>query len=56
MALDAGSKLVPAFMVGKRDVPVAHTFIHDLEGPSARRVQLTTDGFCPYLTAVEHAF
>lgn len=56
VALDAQSKLVPSFTVGKRDVPVARAFIRDLEGRLARRVQLTTDGFRPYLVAVEEAF
>lgn len=56
VALDAQSKLVPSFTVGKRDVPVAGAFIRDLEGRLARRVQLTTDGFRPYLVAVEEAF
>lgn len=56
VALDAQNKLVPSFTVGKRDVPVARAFIRDLEGRLARRVQLTTDGFRPYLVAVEEAF
>ena len=56
VGLDAESKLVPSYMVGKRDAPVAQAFIRDLEGRLARRVQLTTDGFRPYLVAVEDAF
>lgn len=56
VALDADSKLVPSFMVGKREAPVARAFIHDLAGRLAGRVQLTTDGFTPYVPAVENAF
>ena len=56
VALYAESKLVPSFMVGKRDVPVAYAFVRDLERRLAHRVQLTTDGFRPYLTAVESIF
>ncbi len=56
VALDAETKLVPSFMVGKRDVLVAQSFMLDLERRLANRVQLTTDGFRPYLVAVEKAF
>jgi len=38
VALDADTKLVPSFMVGKRDVPVARAFIHDLRGRLGHRV------------------
>jgi hypothetical protein len=34
----------------------AYHFMHDLAGRLANRVQLTTDGHRPYLTAVEDAF
>ena len=56
VALDADTKLIPCFTVGKRDYLVARAFIRDLRGRLANRVQLTTDGFRPYLTAVELAF
>ncbi len=56
VALDANTKLIPTFAVGKRDVPVANDFMRDLKARLAHRVQLTTDGFRPYLTAVEEAF
>lgn len=56
IALDANTKLIPCFAVGKRDVPVARAFVSDLEKRIAGRVQLTTDGFRPYLTAVDESF
>lgn len=56
VAIDPVSKLVPAWLVGKRDVIDAHTFIDDLADRLRYRVQLTTDGHRPYLQAVEDAF
>jgi IS1 family transposase len=55
-AIDADTKLVPSFMVGKRDAQYAQAFIDDLASRLANRVQLTTDGHKPYLNAVEGAF
>jgi len=55
-AIDADTKLVPAFMVGNRDLRSAKMFIDDLAGRLASRVQLTTDGLKAYLEAVEGAF
>ena len=55
-AIDADTKLVPSWLVGPRDAGTAYTFICDLAGRLRHRVQLTTDGFKPYLSAVEDAF
>jgi IS1 family transposase len=54
-AICAGTKLVPCWHVGNRGVEDARLFIDDLAGRLANRVQLTTDGHTPYLTAVEDA-
>ncbi len=56
VALDADSKLIPSFAVGKRDAPTAQAFIRDLRTRLALRVQLTTDGFTPYRDAVDDAW
>ncbi len=56
VAIDADTKLVPSFMVGRRDAQSAKLFMDDLAGRLANRVQLTTDGHRVYLTAVEDAF
>lgn len=56
VALDPETKLVPSFLVGKRTPASAYYFMTDLQGRLANRVQLTTDGFRPYLRAVEDAF
>jgi len=58
VAIDADTKLVPMFTVGKRDSENAHRFMSELRERlnGNGRVQMTTDGFRPYLTAVESAF
>ncbi|HEV1996414.1 MAG TPA: IS1 family transposase [Candidatus Acidoferrum sp.] len=56
VAMDAETKLVPCFRVGKRNAENTWYFVQDLQGRLANRVQLTTDGFRPYLPAVEDAF
>jgi len=56
IAIDAETKLIPAWHVGKRGFNDAHHFIHDLSERLAHRVQLTSDGHSPYLQAVEDAF
>jgi len=55
-AIDADTKLVPSFLVGRRDAAYAHEFIRDLAARMATRVQLTTDGHKAYINAVEGAF
>ena len=55
-AICADTKLVPSWLVGRRDTEDATAFIADLAGRLASRVQLTTDGHRPYLSAVEAAF
>lgn len=56
VAIDAGTKLVPSWLVGGRDGTFATAFITDLASRLAHRVQLTTDGHRPYLDAVEAGF
>ena len=55
-ALCADTKLVPSWMVGERTPSFAKKFMDDLAGRLANRVQLTTDGYRPYLMAVQKAF
>jgi IS1 family transposase len=55
-AIDADTKLIPSYFVGRRDGQCAHTFMTDLASRLKHRVQLTTDGHKPYLQAVENAF
>lgn len=56
IAMDADTKLVISHLVGKRDAATAFYFMQDLKDRLANRVQLTTDGFKPYLAAVEDTF
>jgi len=56
VAIDPDSKLVPCWLIGPRHAGTAYHFIQDLKERLANRVQLTTDGFRPYLTAVDETF
>jgi IS1 family transposase len=55
-AIDADTKLIPSWAVGRRDGFTASAFIRDLADRLSTRVQLTTDGHRVYLEAVEGAF
>jgi IS1 family transposase len=55
-AIDAESKLVISWMVGRRDAGCATEFLRDVESRLANRIQLTTDGHRMYLEAVPDAF
>ena len=56
VAIDADTKLIPAWLIGPRDLGSAYTFMMDLASRLRWRVQLTTDGLTSYLSAVEDAF
>jgi len=56
IAIDAETKLIPSFIVGKRNAANAYWLMKDLESRLANRVQLTTDGFRPYVDAVDSTF
>jgi hypothetical protein len=53
---DADSKLLISWLVGGRDTGSAMYFMDDLRSRLANRVQLTSDGHRPYLTAVDSVF
>lgn len=55
-ALCADTKIVPSWLIGRRDLPIAMVFMRDLASRLKHRVQLTTDGHRMYLDAVERAF
>ena len=56
VALDADTKLVPAFSVGKRTGEMTHGFMKELQYRIISRFQLTTDSFKPYFNAVDSVF
>jgi IS1 family transposase len=55
-AIDADTKLVISYLIGQRDAGYAWEFMHDVKDRLSNRVQLTTDGHKPYLSAVSDAF
>ena len=56
IALDSDTKLIPSFIVGKRDLYHARAFMEDLAGRLSRRVQLSSDALASYPEAVESGF
>ena len=56
LALDAQSKLIISYLVGKRDGLSALEFIGDFSHRVRGRLQVTSDGFKPYIGAMEEYF
>src|ERR1051326_6560045 len=56
IALDRDSKIIPSFVVGKRDLYHAQTFMEDLAGRVKNRIQISSDALGAYPEAVERAF
>jgi len=56
VALDAGTKLVPSFTVGKRDRYHANMFMGDLASRLTSRPQISSDALSAYTDAIERAF
>ncbi|OGP50372.1 MAG: hypothetical protein A2Y79_11665 [Deltaproteobacteria bacterium RBG_13_43_22] len=56
VALDSDTKLIPAYRVGKRDLPTVQAFMDDLGSRLANRVQLSSDKLRAYVEAVETTF
>ncbi|XSC42806.1 IS1 family transposase [Bradyrhizobium sp. RDT10] len=55
-AICADTKLIVSWLLGARDMDAALAFVGDLRDRLANRVQLTSDGHRPYLTAVDAVF
>ena len=55
-AIDADTKLVPSFKVGKRDADTANAFVSDVAARMKNRVQISSDALRAYVEAVEGAF
>ncbi len=56
VAIDAETKLVPSFRVGKRDSANSYAFIADLASRLENRIQLSSDGLRAYVDAVDASF
>jgi IS1 family transposase len=55
-AIDADTKLVPSFKVGKRDLATANAFVSDVASRLRNRVQISSDALRAYVDAVEMNF
>jgi IS1 family transposase len=55
-AIDADSKLIVSYWVGRREIEDARAFIGDLAKRLSERVQLTTDGHGQYVPAIKERF
>lgn len=55
-AIDADSKLVPCYRVGKRNAVTAAAFVSDLASRLRNRVQLSSDALVAYGEVVEQVF
>ncbi len=56
VALDQDTKLVPAFLVGKRDKGHTYEFVGDLASRIDGHVQISSDGWGSYPGAIQHHF
>ena len=56
IALDADTKLIPSFIVGKRDAYHAKMFMDDLASRLSMRVQISSDALAAYPDAFERSF
>lgn len=56
IGLDSDSKLIPSFVVGKRDGYHAKAFMDDLASRVTMRVQISSDSLSAYNDAVERSF
>jgi IS1 family transposase len=55
-AIDADSRAVPSFRLGKRDGANANAFLRDVASRLKNRVQVSADGLHLYVEAVEQGF
>ncbi len=56
VAMDSETKLVPSFLVGKRNLDNSLEIMKDLQYRITNKFQLTTDAFAPYFNAVDTVF
>jgi IS1 family transposase len=56
IGFDALTKLVIAYRVDRRTAPATTLFAQDLRDRVLGKPQITTDGFAPYVDAIERAF
>ena len=56
VALDADTKLIPSYRVGKRTAVHTQAFVADVASRIKNRPQVSTDGFEKYVTAMRNSF
>lgn len=56
VAIDADTKLIPSYKIGKRTAETTQAFIRDLAERCENRIQISTDGMIQYITAIEETF
>lgn len=56
IALDVETKLIPSYVVGKRNAYHTNAFMYDLSARIKNRVQISSDGLASYAAAVERGF
>jgi len=56
IALDRKTKLIPSYVVGKRDAYHANAFMYDLAARVTNRPQISSDSLHAYAAAVERGF
>lgn len=56
VAIDADTKLIPSFCVGKRTAANTNAFIQDVASRLRNRVQISTDGLRMYTDAIASTF
>jgi len=56
VAIDPETKLIPSFRTGKRDAATTRAFVQDLAGRLNNRVQINSDAFPLYASAIDDAF
>ncbi len=55
-AIDADTKLVPAFKCGKRDLATAKAFVADVASRMSTRVQISSDALRAYVESIEQVY
>ena len=56
VAIDADTKLIPSYLVGKRDEQTCDVFVADVAARMRNRVQISTDGLRVYIQAIAQSF
>ncbi len=56
VAIDEATKLIPSFLIGKRNIASTQEFMKDLASRLENRIQLSADAWGPYIDAAWYAF